>query len=142
MVVLTTARIVNMIVRQMRLPLAVSLIDKGSGERVPGVVRMAIEQDLLLWMRWRYRPSDQDRTWDWWGIYLESMASDGRHECYAALAAEGLHGLMLLNLEKRKLGTGSGMVVDYLSTNPANRREAQGLKYIGTLPSHAALNRD
>jgi hypothetical protein len=120
-----------MIAGQMRLPLATVFVDKSSGKRVPGFVQRAFEQDLLLWMRWRYRPNDLDRTWDWWGIYLDTLVSDGRHECYAALAGAELHGLMQISLNERELGTDRGIVVDYLSTNPINRTEVRGLKYVG-----------
>lgn len=115
----------------MRLPLASTFVDRGSGERVRGFIRLAIEQDLLLWTGWQYRPSDEDKAWDWWGIYGESMASRDRYECYAALTAHDLHGLILLDLKVRATKGRRAITIDYLATNPANRVTTQGLKHVG-----------
>ena len=125
----------------MKLPLATRFIDRGSGKRVPGLIRVAVEQDLLLWAGWRYRPSDEDSAWDWWGIYLECRTSHGRYECYAALAENDLQGLMVLDLKPRKIKAGKAITVDYLSTNPANRKLTQGLKYVGVALVAAAISR-
>jgi hypothetical protein len=129
--VLTHTQLVNIVARHMRLPLTANFIDKGSGSKVPGVVQRAVEQDLLLWLRWRYRTRDPDRTWDRWGIYLDTLVSNGRHECYAALAAEELQGLMQIELEERGTRSDDAVIVDYLSTNPINRTAVRGLKYVG-----------
>jgi hypothetical protein len=125
----------------MELPLTTRFIDRGSGEGVPGLIRIATDQDLLLWTGWRYRAFDEDRAWDWWGIYLECRASRGRYECYAALALEVLQGLTVLDLKTRKTPTGRAITVDYLSTNPVNRKSAQGLKHVGVALMAAATVR-
>jgi hypothetical protein len=52
----------------MELPLTARFVDRGSGERVPGFIRIATDDDLLLWAGWRYRPTDEDRAWDWWSL--------------------------------------------------------------------------
>jgi hypothetical protein len=38
---------------------------------------------------------------------------------------------MALDLHGKRSGTGKGIIVDYLATNPANRTAGQGLKYVG-----------
>ncbi len=96
-----------------------------------GFMLPATERDLLLWTRWRYRPQDEDRTWDWWEIFLECKSSRGRYECYAAIAQNELQGLMQLDLKPRSMGPAQRIVVDYLATNPANRVADQGLKHVG-----------
>ena len=87
---------------------------------------------LLAWVRWRHRLEDEDRAWDWSSIYAESSESDGGHECYAAWADDELQGLMALHLRHPNAQEGRFIMVDYLSTNPANRSPQGGLKYVGT----------
>ena len=108
---------------------------------MPGIIRVPIDQELLLWTGWRYRPTDEDRGWDWWGIYLECRASPGRYECYAALALNDLQGLAVLDLEAKKTSAGDVITVDYLSTNPANRNLDRGLKHVGLALMAAAIAR-
>lgn len=83
----------------MHFPLTTNFIYKGSGERVSGLIEIAIDQHLLLWTGWRYRDRDEDRTWDWWSIYVGCGSPGARCECYAALAGNELQGLMALDLE-------------------------------------------
>ena len=108
---------------------------------MPGVIRVPIDQELLLWTGWRYRPTDEDRGWDWWGIYLECRASRGRYEYYAALALDDLQGLAVLDLEAKKTSAGDVITVDYLSTNPANQNLDRGLKHVGLALMAAAIAR-
>jgi GNAT superfamily N-acetyltransferase len=102
---------------------------------MPGVIRVSSDQNL------RYRPTDEDRGWDWWGIYLECRASPGWYECYAALALYDLQGLEVLGLEAKKTSVGDAITVDYLSTNPANRNLDRGLKHVGLALMAAAIAR-
>jgi len=120
-----------MLTRKMQLPLAAGFVDRRSGARVRGLIQIAVEEHLLLWTSWRYRPRDEDRAWDWWSIFQECRLSEGRFECYAALADGDLQGLMVLDLRGKRTGTGKGIIVDYLATNPANRTAGQGLKCVG-----------
>jgi hypothetical protein len=115
----------------MDLPLITRFIDKRSGGRVPGFIGIATDQDLLRWTAWRYRPADEDRTWDWWEIYLDCKKVAGRYQCYAARAMGDLQGLMLLDVKTRKTRVGKAITVDYLATNPANREPNHGLKCVG-----------
>jgi len=121
----------NMLICKMQFPLAASFVDKKSGARVRGFIHIAVEEDLLLWTRWRYRPRDEDRAWDWWSIFQQCRLSGGRCEGFAALAAGNLQGLMALDLHGKRSATGKGVMVDYLATNPVNRTAGQGLKYVG-----------
>ena len=115
----------------MKLPVTTRFIEKGSGKRMEGLIRIATEHDLLLWTGWRYRPSDEDRTWDWWSLYLECKASNGRYECYAAFMANDLQGLAVLDLKPRRTRFGRAIALDYLATNPANRHPNYGFKHVG-----------
>src|SRR6266487_2822217 len=115
----------------MELPTTCQLVDRTTGERVPGLIRLATDRDLLAWTSWRYRPEAQDKGWDWRSIYQECKVSKGRYECYAVLARDELQGLMLLDLKPGKTGPCRGLLVDYPSTNPTNRKPRQGLKHIG-----------
>ncbi len=105
--------------------------DRLSGERVRGLILPATEQDLLAWTGWRYSAEDEDKDWDWWSIYLESRLSEGRYECFAAFSASGVQGLMLLDLSASEGKRRRAVVIDYLSTNPANRSSRSGLKHVG-----------
>jgi hypothetical protein len=42
-----------------------------------------------------------------------------------------LQGLIVLDLKTKQTLTGKAITVDYLSTNPINRRADSGLKYVG-----------
>ena len=125
----------------MQLPLAASFVDKASGARVPGLIHIAFDQHLLWWTGWRYDAKDEDRSWDWWGIYRECGSSAGRYECYAAEAADALQGLMVLDLRGMRTSARKAIIVDYLATNPANRAANRGLKYVGIALIAVAIRR-
>src|SRR5438067_13713931 len=115
----------------MQSPIEVRFANRHTRGTFPGLIRVAVAEDFLAWTRWRYRPHDPDRDWDWWSIHLECSLSPDRYECYAALASNELQGLMLLDLNGQRVGSGRGITIDYLSTNPANRTHIHGLKHIG-----------
>lgn len=121
----------HILVRKMQLPLAVGLVERESGAGVRGEVQIAVEEHLLMWTSWRYRSQDEDRTWDWWGIFQECKTSGGQMECFAAFAGGNLQGLMSLDFKAKGNKTGEGIIVDYLATSPANRTAGLGLKYVG-----------
>ena len=114
---------------------------RATGASVTGHIQPADERDLLAWTRWQYRRSDKDRTWDWWGIYLECKLSAGRYECFAARVGPELHGLMVLDLKGRRVGGLPALIVDYLATNPVNRTASHGLKQVGTALMAVAASR-
>ena len=125
----------------MQLPIVCRWAERVGGRPVRGGIRLAEELDLLAWTRWRYDRHDEDKTWDWWGILTECRASSGRYECYAALAGGELQALMVLDLTGRRSGKRRWVVVDYLSTNPANRVLTGGLKHVGTAMIAVAIRR-
>jgi hypothetical protein len=131
----------NMLTRKMQFPLAAGFVDRESGERVRGLIHIAVEQHLLLWASWRYRPRDEDRVWDWWSIFQECRLSGGRFKCYAALVSGNLQGLMALDLSGKRNRTGKCIIVDHLAANPANRTAGQGLKCVGICLIAVALTR-
>lgn len=128
---LTIFHTVDMLTRKMQFPLATGFVDKESRAQVSGFIHTAVEEHLLSWTSWRYRSYDEDRTWDWWSIFQECKLSGGRLECFAALAAGNLQGLVALDLSGKRTKTGAVIIVDYLATNPANRIAGRGLKYVG-----------
>ena len=130
-----------MLRRQMQLPLGVGFVDRRSGARVNGLVQIAGAQHLLWWTGWRYDSRAEDRTWDWWGIYRECGSSAGRYECYDAVAANDLQGLIVLDLRGRKTRVGKAIIVDYLANNPANRSATCGLKHVGVALIAAEITR-
>jgi GNAT superfamily N-acetyltransferase len=125
----------------MQFPLAAAFVDRVSGERMRGLAQIAVEENLLLWAGWQYRPRDEDRSWDWWGIFQECKLSESRFECYAALAQGNLHGLMALDLGAKRARPTKRVTVDYLATNPANRTAGRGLGHVGVALIAVALAR-
>jgi hypothetical protein len=55
---------------KMTFPLKTRFVDRASGKGVPGLIRIATEQDMPLWTNWRYGSTDDDKSWDWWSLYL------------------------------------------------------------------------
>ncbi len=125
----------------MQLPLGARFVDRSSGARVHGLIQIAVEQHMLWWTGWRYGSQDEDRGWDWWGIYRECRSSAGRHECYAAIAANDLQGLLVVDLRGRRTSAGKALIIDYLATSPANRAATRGLKYVGIALMAVAIKR-
>jgi len=111
----------------MQLPLVARFVERTSGRIVRGTIDRAIDEAIAAWIQWRYGREDEDRSWDWRSIYLESIKTPGRHECYAAWANDGLQGLMAMEILQE-----FGITVDYLATNPAYRMSSLGFKYVGT----------
>lgn len=125
----------------MRFPIPANFVARSVGNRITGVIRPATEADLLAWTRWRYRPSDEDQTWDWWSIFVECAESKGRCECYAAVTDDDVQGLAVLDLKPGDAAQHPTVVVDYLATNPCNRERTAGLKHIGLAMMAAAVRR-
>src|SRR5688572_18116207 len=108
----------------MKAPLIVNLASKTTGRKVNATIQLAREQDIFLWANWRYRPEDEDRDWDWWKIFGDYRNEPLRYECYSAIAAEELQGLMLLDLDPKPIGVGRAITIDYLASGPQNRPPA------------------
>jgi len=51
-----------MLTRKMQFPVAARFVERVSGDWVPGLIHPAVEEHLLLWTRWQYRPRDEDRA--------------------------------------------------------------------------------
>jgi hypothetical protein len=115
----------------MGLPLAAKFIDKASKKKVPGLIRRVDLLDMAFWTGWRHRSTDEDRSWDWWSIYLDCARSTGRYELYGALTADDLQGLMVLDIQERRTANGRAITIEYLASNPLNREANRGLKHVG-----------
>jgi hypothetical protein len=115
----------------MRPMLGTTFVDRATRRPVRGVIRQADERDLLGWTRWRYRPDDEDRGWDWWEIFRDCRQSGGRYECYAAVVGPDVQALMMLDVAGRPPGGRRSLVIEYLATSPLNRHLDRGLKHVG-----------
>jgi hypothetical protein len=80
---------------------------------------------------WQYALDDEDKGWDWLSLYIESLQLPGRFERYSTFALRDVQGLMRLDLGATNDPQARPVIVDYLATNPLNRRRSSGLKYIG-----------
>jgi hypothetical protein len=110
---------------------AIWLEQRSNGERVKGLISKASIHDMLKWADWQYSPDAEDKEWDWVSPYIESLQSPSRFECYSTFAVRDVQGLMRLDLGSPDRPSCPPVVVDYLATNPANREQGFGLKYIG-----------
>lgn len=115
----------------MRLPISATLIERVSSKEISAEIHLATERDLFGWTNWAYSRHDADRDWNWWSNFQESNKPSGNVECYALVTGLALQGLMLLNLTGRGTGKTKALVVDFLSTNPANRHSKSGFKRVG-----------
>jgi len=118
-----------------------TFVDRATRRPVPGVIRRADERDLLGWTRWRYRPADEDRGWDWWDIFQDCRRSGGRYECYAAVVGPDVQALMTLDAAGHPPGGRRSLVIDYLATSPLNRHLDRGLKHVGIALVGVAVRR-
>src|SRR5436190_24029018 len=92
--------------------IAANFVERRTRRVVEGFMRKATEFDLLGWTTWRYKFDDEDRDWDWWTIYAKSQRSRSRKECYAAIVAGELQGLMAsLGMLRRPRKSKDGHVV-------------------------------
>jgi len=120
---------------------SVRLMERTSGKMISAQVHFATEHDLFAWTQWEYAEQDKDRHWDWWGIFQEAKDAASQLECYALTAEKTLHGLMLLRRSGQEAGGQRAMAVDYLATNPVNRKAGSGLKHVGTTLLAVAIRR-
>jgi hypothetical protein len=126
---------------RIRFPINCWLVERQTGKTVAGQIGPTTKRDLLGWVQWRYRADDEDKTWDWWGIYLQSQGPENRYECYSLITSGTLEGLMVLDLKLHKTASGEAIVVDYLATNPKDRMKDNGLKYVGLALLSTAIKR-
>ena len=125
----------------LEFPLKALLRDRASGAKIPAIVRPMVESDIRQWGEWTYENDDQDAGWEWDKILNEPGRSSGGIECYALCAEDRLHGLASFDLRGRATSAGHGLVIDYLATNPCNRRANGGVKDIGKVFLGLAVHR-
>jgi len=114
----------------LKFPLKAALRDKGTNAKVTANIRPMLESDLEKWAEWPYATEDLDKTWRWNKILKESKKTGGI-ECYALFVDDALHGLVSFDLQGHLTDAGRGLIVDYLATNPRNRRGKRGVKDVG-----------
>ena len=115
----------------MRLPVTVKVSDRARGSEVTARIRRTIFSDILQWRAWTYASDAQDRDWDWLTIFAESIKYPRRFECYSLIVESDLHCLMRLDLRGRRLRGVRWLIIEYLATNPADRSDKAGIKYLG-----------
>jgi len=119
----------------------VHLRDRRTNARVSATIRLMVEADLARWAEWPYATEDQDKAWEWDDILKTSTRRGHRIECYALYAQNRLQGLVSFDLRGHSTSEGHALVVDYVATNPHNRRGAAGLKDVGTALLALAVHR-
>lgn len=113
-------------------PLKVRLRQRDSGAKVSSEIRPMAPADLEQWSRWQYGSADEDRSWEWDRILSDD--DGGLIECYVLYARGQLQGLMGVDTRGRGVPKfGRALIIDYLASNPRNRRGAVGLKDVGTV---------
>ena len=113
-------------------PLKAILRDRKTAAGVVARIHPMMESDVEAWSEWEYEKNDEDRTWEWDEVFEEAEQSDSGIECYALYADERLHGLVSFDLQGHSSSGGCALIVDYVATNPCNRRGDAGLKDVGT----------
>ncbi len=115
----------------MKLPLTALFEDKTTGQQITGWISSTTLGDVQSQGQWCFAADALDQEWNWEDIWLASQTAPNNSECYSAVIAGELHGLMSLDLQGRAIREGQALVVDFLATNPLNRIPRQGYKYIG-----------
>jgi hypothetical protein len=115
----------------MKLPVMVELLDRATGSVVAAHIRRTIFSDVLQWYGWVYPTDSQDRDWDWMALFAESIQYPRRFECYSLIVDGALHCLMRLGLRGKLLRGVRWLIIEYLATNPVDRHENAGIKYLG-----------
>lgn len=116
----------------LKFPVKAKFERESDGARIVGEIRPTQWRDVVAQLRWDYERHHRDapdREWDWIGIYVQSQESPRLYECYCAVVGDELHALIYLDLNGCETGYGLGLVVDYLSTNPADRPQGTGLRF-------------
>jgi hypothetical protein len=115
----------------MKLQVTLKVSDRAGGSEVTARIRRTISPDILQWRAWIYAPDAQDRDWDWLAIFAESIKYSGRFECYSLIVESDLHCLMRLDLRGKLLRGVRWLIIEYLATNPVDRNDKAGIKYLG-----------
>jgi hypothetical protein len=115
----------------MKLPVIVDLSDRATGSVVAAQIRRTMFSDVVQWYGWVYPTDSEDRDWDWMALFTESIRYPQRFECYSLIVEGALHCLMRLDLRGKRLRGVRWLIIEYLATNPADRRENAGIKYLG-----------
>ncbi|MEQ1917953.1 MAG: hypothetical protein ABL955_02050 [Elusimicrobiota bacterium] len=122
-------------------PVKAFLREKVTSAKVQAVIRPMTVSDLEHWKEWPFTDDDQDTSWEWDKILKESRGRGSLIECYALLTNDRLQGLVSLDTAGHATGEGRALVVDYVSSNPANRRGPDAVKDVGRVFIGFAVHR-
>jgi len=125
----------------LRFPIKAVLREKESNAKMSAVIRPMAASDLEHWKEWPFTGEDQDTSWEWDKILKESRRRGSPIECYALLTGDRLQGLVSLDTAGHSAGEGRALVVDYVSSNPANRRGPDAVKDVGRVFIGFAVHR-
>jgi len=124
-----------------KLPVAATLEEKATRRRIAAKIRHATWRDIETQLHWQFAPGAMDANWNWLHLWLSALSRPDRFDCLSLVVASELHGLMSLDLRGRRTADGRSLIVDYLATNPSDRIEGEGFKYIGVSLMAAAVAR-
>ncbi len=122
--------------------LNVSIIERATHRKVPGVVRPAAMSDKVLWTRWHGRmPRDaEDAHWEWDDLMDLASAMPEQFAVYALEAEGDLQGLRMLEVSQDDVQA-HGTHALRLSTAPWNRSPENRYRGVGTLLVGTAILR-
>lgn len=116
----------------LKFPVKAKFERERDGAKIAGLIRPTQWWDIVAQLHWDYERHDKDaldREWDWSRIYVQRLKSPRLYECYSAVVGDELHALISLDLNGRETGYGLGLVVDFLTTNPAYRPKGARLHF-------------
>lgn len=125
----------------LKFPVKAVLRRKETSAKVPAAIRPMTASDLQHWKEWPFTDDDQDTSWEWDKILRESRSRASPIECYALLTNDRLQGLVSLDTTGHATGEGRALIVDYVSSNPANRRGPDAVKDVGRVFIGFAVHR-
>ena len=124
------------------MDLRVNILDTRNQELVEGVVRLARQEDKVLWTHWHgalYRDSE-DGYWEWDALIDQAFADPEQFVVYALEARSELQGLRMIQVSQDEVEE-YGVHALRLSTAPWNRRPQVRYRGVGSLLVATAILR-
>jgi hypothetical protein len=122
--------------------LRVNIVDTRSREFVEGVIRLARQEDKVLWSHWHgalYRGAE-DGHWAWDDFIDQAFADPDQFVVYALEARSELQGLRMVQVAEDEVNE-YGIHALRLSTAPWNRRPEVRYRGVGSLLAAVAIIR-
>jgi hypothetical protein len=115
-------------------PRPVRIVDRATGDKVDGIIRLATLGDKVLWSRWHsWMPAEaEDAHWQWDTFIDVSLAFPTLAPVFSLEASGELQGVMLLEVALPTRES-LGFHVDRLSTAPWNRPPQSRYRGVGSV---------